>query len=167
MAQSLETIRSKIVTSLFGRRIGLSQSTTAQSQNDFLVGPRDIVKEIQDLTTASSGTAIPNAGVSRVTCTGSSQGPVQFLLSAPMPGVEKILMVGSSSTGSFQFLTTAAGASVLGNSAGTTAGVINLIGGVSPSYCRLMGVTTAQWVVVGVSPVSTAVAPTVSFTTST
>lgn len=159
MALSLESIKSNILTSIFGRRLGLDK-------DDYLHGPRALREQVQDLTTASSATAVPNYGVTRVTCTGSSQGPVQYLLDAPAIGVEKTLVLASSSTASYQFLTTAAGAQVYGSSLGTTAGVINLLG--PTSFVKLVGLSTAIWGVVSRSYYSsTALAETVSFTSST
>lgn len=159
MAQSLETLRSGILTSLYGRRAGLDKDET-------LVGVKDVKKAIQDLTTATTGTAVPAHGVSRQTATGSSQGPTQHLLDAPIPGVSKILALDSSSTGSHQFLTTAAGAAVRNTTAGTTSGVINLLG--PASFVELIGVTTALWLVKALSPYgSSAGVNSVSFSTST
>ncbi len=158
MAQSLETLRNNNITSIFGRRMGLQQDET--------LVVKAVKESIQDLTTASSGTAVTAYGVAQVTATGSTQGPVQYLLDAPIPGVEKTLVLNSSSTGSFQFLTTAAGAAVLNTTAGTTSGVINLLG--PASFVRLMAVSTARWVVTAMSGYgSSAGVNAVSFSTST
>lgn len=159
MASLLDTLKNNIVTSIYGRRLGLTKDET-------LVGPKAFQSQVQDLSTASSATAVPAYGVSRVTCTGSTQGPVQYLLDAPIPGVEKTLVLASSSTGSFQFLSTSAGAAIYASSLGTTVGVVNLLG--PTSFVKLIGLTTAIWGVVGESLYgSTALAKTVSFTTST
>lgn len=158
MAQSLTTLRNSIITSLYGRRIGLDV-------NEFLVGPKAHKTQIEDLTT-STGTAVVNYGTARVMTSGSTQGPVQYNLEAPAPGVEKILIMGSSSTGSHQFLSTPAGASIKHSSAGTTVGVVNLLA--PGAVVRLLGVTTAAWLVTGEgSPSSTGLAKNHSFTTST
>ena len=53
--QKLEDIRSSLITSIFGRRAGLDS-------DEFWAGPKDIRKQVLDLTTASTGTAIPNHG---------------------------------------------------------------------------------------------------------
>lgn len=159
MASLLDTIRGQIMTSIFGRRLGLDK-------DEYLVGPKTLRQQVQDLTTSSSATAVPAYGVTRVTCTGSSQGPVQYLLDAPAPGVEKALVLASSSTGSFQFLTTAAGAKVFSSSAGTSAGVINLVG--QGAAIRLIGLATDTWGILSQSGyTSTAMAQSVTFTTST
>lgn len=163
MAQSLETLRSSLLTSIFGRRLGLDPQ-------DYLAGPKSLREQVQDVNTGSSATAIPAHGVTRVTCSGSTQGPVQYLLDAPAVGVHKIIMLGgtagATSTGSYQFLSTAAGAAFLIASLGTTAGVLNLIG--PASMVRLKGLTTNLWGIVGVGPyISTALGGNISYTTST
>jgi len=138
MAQSLTTLRSSILTSIHGRRLGLDR-------DEFLVGTKDLKRQIEDLTTASTGTDVLNYGAARVMTSGSTQGPVQYSLAAPAPGVRKTLVMGSSSTGSHQFLSTPNGASIKHSSAGTTVGVVNLRapGGV----VTLLGVSTAAWLV--------------------
>ena len=163
MANAIETIRSALLTSIFGRRLGLSPA-------EFLGGPKDIQVQVQDINTGSSGTAIPAYGITRVTCSGSTQGPVQYLLDAPVPGVYKTLMLGgtagATSTGSYQFLSSAAGAAILISSLGTTAGVVNLKD--AGAMVRLVGLTTNLWGVVSEALyTSTALAKAVTFTTST
>ena len=82
MAQTLETIRNSIITSIFGRRLGLDN-------NSFLSGPKDIKHVVTDLTSASTATAIPNHGVTNVTATSlatSAAGGV-FAIDYPQPGV--------------------------------------------------------------------------------
>lgn len=157
MAQSLETLRHSAV-SIRGRRLMIDR-------NDFLIA-KPTKQIIEDVTTGSSGTTQSNHGISRVTATGSSQGPVQVPLAAPEPGVEKTLVLGTSSTASYQFLTTPAGAAVMHSSAGTTAGVINLLG--PGAVITLIGVTTALWQVKSEGGYnSTGMGKNVSFTTST
>ena len=159
MAQSLETLRSNIQTSIFGRRLGLDDA-------DFLVGPKDIKGAIEDLTTATTGTDVNPYGTARITATGSSQGPTQHSLAAPVPGVSKLLVLDSSSTGSHQFLSTPNGASIIISSVGTTIGVVNLLG--PGAAVTLMGLTTAKWYVVSEGGyATTAMGKNVSYTTST
>lgn len=168
MARSLEVIRNNNLTSIYGRILGKTKTSSGSApgfDGEFIGGPKDIIRAVQDLTTASSGTAVPNYGYSRVTATGSSQGPVQFLLDAPEIGVEKTLVLASSSTASFQFLTTPSGSQVINTTAGTTSGVVNLL---SAGFVKLVGLTTALWGVVGMTPYgSSAGVNAVSFSTST
>mgnify|MGYP001585908720 CR=1 FL=1 len=163
MANSLETIRSALLTTVFGRRLGLSPA-------EFLGGAKDIQVQVQDLNTGSSAIAVPPYGISRITCSGSTQGPVQYLLDAPVPGVYKTLMLGgtagATSTGSYQFLSTAAGAAILISSLGSTSGVVNLKD--AGAMVKLVGLTTNLWGVVAEALyTSTGLAKAVTFTTST
>lgn len=151
MATLLETLRGQLLTSIFGRRLGIDP-------NEYLVGPKDIRKQIEDLTTTP--TTVAAYGMSLVTATGSSQGPVQHFLPAPVPGVLKHLALGTTSTGSHQFLSTANGASIKAASDGTTKSVINLVG--QGGAVTLFGVSTAIWQVI--ASVSTGG---VTYTTST
>ena len=82
MAQSLETLRNNIVTHVFGRRLGLHS-------DDTVVGPKDVKRAVQDLTSASTATAVNNYGIVRARITGvatTAAGGV-FILSNPIPGV--------------------------------------------------------------------------------
>ncbi len=155
MAQSLETLRSQNNTSIYGRRLGLTY-------DDYLVGPKDLKLAIEDIQTTVATTAAAY-GITRVLTTGSSQGPVQHFLPAPIPGVEKVILLQSTSTGSQQFLSTANGAAIIAASDGTTKGVVNLVG--PGGSITLVGLTTALWGVKARDGSSAASLPT--FTTST
>lgn len=158
MAQSLETLRNNIQTSIFGRRLGIDS-------DDFLTGFKAPKGVVEDLTT-STGTDVINYGVSRVTGLLSSQGPVQYRLDAPAPGVRKTLVLACTSTGSYQFLSTPEGASILCGSDGTTKSLVNLIG--QGGAVILEGLTTAMWAVVGFGGfATTAMGTNVTYTTST
>jgi hypothetical protein len=158
MAQSLETLRSNQVTPIYGRRLGFQQDET-------LSGPKEIKLAIEDINTTVPTTALAY-GVTRVLTSGSSQGPTQHFLPAPIPGVRKYLGMGSTSTGSQQFLSTANGAAIMAASDGTTKGVLNFRG--PGGFVQLLGLTTAIWQVVGGMNVgSTDVVANVVYTTST
>ena len=160
MAQTLQTLGNQAMfTSIYGRRLGLASDGT-------LVGPSALKRVVQDLTTATTATTVNSFGTVRQSASGSSQGPTQHLLGAPIPGVSVTLILDSSSTGSHQFLSSAAGAAIRISSLGTTIGVLNLLG--PASFMELEGVTTALWLIKSRSYYSsTALADTVSFTTST
>lgn len=151
MALLNEALRSLGLTSIFGRRLMLDPA-------DYLVGAKDIRKQIEDLTTVAS--TVAPWGMSRVVATGSSQGPVQYTLPTPIPGLLKHLALGTTSTGSYQFLSTAAGASILAASDGTTQRVVNLVG--QGGAVTLFAVSSAIWQVI--ASVSTGG---VTYTTST
>ena len=82
MAQSLETLRSKILTSIHGRRLGLDSDET-------IVGPKAIKRTVQDLTSAAAAT-INNHGtvVLRHTGVPTTANQAAYTLSNPIPGVE-------------------------------------------------------------------------------
>lgn len=151
MATLREALRSLGLTTIFGRRLALDTA-------DYLVGPSDIRKQIEDLTTTP--TTLAAFGMSRVTASGSSQGPVQYTLPAPVPGVLKHLALNTTSTGSYQFLSTANGASILAASDGTTKSLVNLVG--QGGAVTLFAVSSAIWQVI--ASVSTGG---VTYTTST
>lgn len=81
MALSLTTLRNTILTSLHGRRLGLGA-------NDFLQGQKDLKRVVTDMTSASTGTAIPNHGYVGITGSSALTSAQTFLLSNPEPGVE-------------------------------------------------------------------------------
>jgi hypothetical protein len=136
MALTLTTIQNSVLTSIYGRRLGLDS-------NARLVGPRGYVLEIEDITSTVATTASA-FGLTRVMTSGSSQGPTQHNLPAPTAGVEKIIVMTSTSTGSQQFLSTPNGAAIY-SSAGTTAGFINFVG--PGGYVQLIGLSTTAWAV--------------------
>ena len=158
MAQSLETLRSNNLTSLWGRRLGIQLDET-------IAGAKEMKLAVEDIQTTVATTALAY-GVTRVLTSGSSQGPVQHLLPAPIPGVRKYICMHTTSTGSQQFLSTANGASILSASDGTTKSLLNFRG--PGGSVQLMGLTTAVWGVVGGMNVGdTNVVANVTYTTST
>ena len=158
MAQSLETLRGKNVTPIFGRRLGLQFDET-------LAGPKELKLAIEDITSTVPTTALAY-GVTRVRTSGSSQGPTQHFLPAPIEGVRKYIAMNTTSTGSQQFLSTANGASILAASDGTTKGVLNFRG--PGGSVQMLGLTSAIWAVIGGMNVgSTDVVANVTYTTST
>lgn len=158
MAQSLETLRSNNITTLFGRRLGLQFDET-------LAGAKEMKLAIEDIQTTVATTALAY-GITRVLTSGSSQGPTQHNLPAPIPGVRKYILMDSTSTGSQQFLSTPNGASILCASDGTTKSLLNFLG--QGGAVSLVGLTTAKWAVLGAPNVSsTALATNVTYSTST
>lgn len=157
MALTITTIRNSIITSLYGRRLGLDT-------NERLIGARGTVTEIEDITTVA--TTLSLYGISRLTATGSTQGPTQHNLPAPIAGVEKTVLMLTTSTGSQQLLSTPNGAGVHISSLGSTGGVVNFIG---PGGCiTLIGISSTQWAVKHRGDItSTALGNSISFTTST
>ena len=153
MAQSLTTIGNLVLKSVHGRLLGLTY-------NDYLAGPKELVKVVEDISTTVPNTAVLPYGITRVLTSGSSQGPVQHTLpGSPFPGVRKTLAMNTTSTGSHQFLA-GSGVSILAASDGTTKALVNFVG--QGGSVSLEALTTAIWAVV--SSVSTGG---VTYTTST
>src|SRR2546422_740349 len=109
MAQdtSLNGLRNSIITSLYGRRIGLDSS-------DYLTGPRAIREQVEGVSSAAStivSTSVTNNlsayGLSLVGATGATA-TTAYTLAAPVTGVVKRLF--NPTTGLAVILTTAAGA---------------------------------------------------------
>lgn len=149
MAQALETLRSGNVTSLWGRRAGLQLDETL-----VIKALKDSIIDIQ----STVPTTALNYGVTRILTSGSSQGPTQHTLQAPIPGVITKFVMQSTSTGSQQFLSTGNGAAIISGTDGTTKSLVNMIG--PGGSVTLLGVTTAAYAVI-------ASVGSVTFTTST
>lgn len=129
--------RERIRTSIHGARLALDD-------DNMLVGPASLKRRVASVNTTVPTSLFPH-GVTRFGVTGSSQGPTQHTLAAPIAGVEATFFLASTSTGSVQILTTAAGASIIAATLGTTVGVLNLIG--PGGSISLIGVSTSQWAV--------------------
>lgn len=143
---------SQILTSIYGRRLGLQQLSTGQSGGskalEFLVGPDDF--RLGVTTNESTGTLMSPSGVSYLVGTSAASTPV-YQMSPPIPGVKKKVFFGS--TDSAIYVKAASGCSFAGTSLGSTgATAIRSSGG---GYVELIGLTTALYGVDGVS--STAV----------
>lgn len=133
---------SKILTSLFGRRIGLQRMSTGESggsrREEFLVGPDDF--RVGVTTAESTAVNVQAFGISVLPGTSAASSAV-YTLEPPIPGVRKVIM-GGLSNGPVYFKTANAETIVttsLGSSFTTVK--ISSIGG----CIELVGVTTAQW----------------------
>lgn len=140
MAQSLETLRSGNITSVYGRRLGIQNDET-------LAGPKALKWVVQDLSSASTaGTVLNNYGVvvARISGSLTTATQPQFLLSNPIVGVGVKIMYSLTSAGAtagssavaFQRPTTAF--SIVSTDTSTGIGVLLTQG----SACELMGITT-------------------------
>lgn len=131
----------KIVTSIFGRRLGLQQMTTGQSGGrlpaEFLVGPDGHRSSVT--TAESTGTNVLAYGISRLPGTSAASSAV-YTIDPPIPGVRKTV-VGATDNGPV-FLKTANRETIM-----TTAGSsfttvkVSSVGGVF----EMVGLTTAIW----------------------
>lgn len=131
---------SQILTSIYGRRLGLQQLSTGQSGGskavEFLVGPDDFRHGIT--TNESTGTAMAPAGISYLVGTSAASTPV-FQLSPPIPGIRKSIVFGS--TDSALYVKAATGCSIIGTSLASATAIRSSGGG----YVELVGVTTALY----------------------
>lgn len=153
---SLTTLRNSILTSIYGRRLGLNK-------NEFVVGTKDLAKATQDIgtgTTASStGTEILNYGITSLAVataaatTGSSYGTTEvagvFALAAPEPGVEKTIYTASSHSTMLISVQFSTGVTALNTSAGSTFGGLSF--NAPGQWVRLVGLSTSKWLMAGIS----------------
>jgi hypothetical protein len=139
---SRETLRNNILTSVHGRRLGLSRGSSANME--YLVGPDGIrsphgaVYEVQAATSDTTGTNITAYGFQTVDST-TDDG---WLLDPPIVGVTKILYTGSTSTGirTIKRMDNTFAIQSSANSTGTT--IIAQGGGLS---LTLIGISTALY----------------------
>jgi hypothetical protein len=136
------SFNNKILTSLFGRRVGLQRMSTAESggsrgTQEYLVGPEALRPNVSTAETTS--TNLHPFGVSHVRGTSADSSSV-FTLDPPIPGVEKTLYF--PSTGNTACYVKTANSETIHTTLGSSHTTIkSTIGGM----CRLVGVTTAIW----------------------
>lgn len=118
MAYLLETLRNQGVRPAHGRNMKLDKDF-------YVVGPKDIRRQVEDLTTTAASSLAPY-GMSRLMASGSSQ-LSEYTLQAPVPGVQKRIVLHSSSTGC-QLVRASGGALFYGCSVSTAGStVINFL----------------------------------------
>ncbi len=147
MAQdsSLNGLRNQIITSIFGRRLGLSQGNSSDTNAHYLVGPvahREVVEgwSAAGSTIISSAYNLSAHGLSVVGCTGASA-TTSYTLSAPVPGVKK--MIFNVTTG-YGVIACASGSFICSTaSAASTQATITFVG--KGAYTELLGLTTGLW----------------------
>lgn len=132
MAQSLVTIRNLIRTSLHGHRLGLTH-------DDFLAGPKSVIKTVTNATSLTTGTALLPYGVHTV----QSPSSKNWSLSAPpMAGLVVRFVTNTTST-KVQKVTPA---SATINSTNGLAGSSFTMKGAG-AYIELTSISTSKWVV--------------------
>lgn len=155
MAQitDLDGLRGQYLTSIYGRRLALDV-------NGLVVGPPDIRVPTMGFTdgttiisSAAADAVLPAYGVSVIgsTLTSASTG---LTLAAPIPGVTKTIINGSSGTATVTLVTGGIGSS---GSISSTQTVMTFAG--RGANIQLQGITTAVWAILGapISSVSTMV----------
>lgn len=148
-------LQNSILTSIYGRRLGLNK-------NEFVVGPKDLAKATQDIgtgTTASStGTEILNYGITSLAVataaatTGSSYGTTEvagtFALAAPEPGVEKLIYTASSHSTMLISVQFSTGVTGFNTSNGSTFGGLSF--NAPGQWAKLVGLSTSKWLMAGI-----------------
>lgn len=152
---------SKILTSIFGRRLGLQRMSSAEtggSRGEFLVGPEDLRLMINFETTATN---LKPYGVSVALGTSAGSSAV-YTLDPPIPGVRKVIS-GSTVNGPVYIKTK--NDETLLSSAGSTFTTVKIssLGGAF----ELVGVSTARWLCLGLTSGTSSNASGFGLTTST
>ncbi len=142
MALSLEALRSKILTSIFGRRLGLDT-------DGFLIGHKAERRQIHDATSDTTGTTIPNYGFVSVETTTDDT----WKLQDPTPGAQVTLYCQSTSTG---IRTVSPVAAVIVTTAGAAGSTISMTE--RGASITLFGVTTGIWMQISRSSSATCIA---------
>lgn len=131
----------KIVTSLFGRRLGLQPITTGISggrlSSTLLVGPDDF--RVGVTTAESTGTNLSPWGVSNLAGTSAGSSAV-YTIDPPIPGVRKIINIGTTANGPIYLKTK--NSETFNTTLGTSFTTVKSSAG---GFYELMGVTTAIW----------------------
>ena len=153
---------SKILTSLFGRRLGLQRMSTGESggsKNEFLVGPDDF--RVGVTTAESTATNLKPFGVSAQLGTSAGSSAV-YTLEPPIPGVRKIIH-GSTANGPV-YVKTANGETITSSMGSTFTTIkVSTLGGA----IELVGMTTAQWLALNLTSGTSSQASGFGATTST
>ena len=153
----------KILTSLFGRRLGLQRMTTSESggsaPQEYLVGPDAL--RVGVTTAETTSVNLPAHGVSVIPGTSADSSAV-YTLDPPIPGVRKTIQ-GGEDNGPV-YVKTANDETIVSTvgSSHTTVEVSSL-GGV----LELMGLTTAVWLGIGLTSGTSSQASGFGLTTST
>ena len=130
---------SKILTSIFGRRLGLQRLSSAESggsRHEFLVGPDDFRVGVSTAETTS--TNLKPYGVSAFLGTSAASSAV-YTLEPPVPGVRKTLACSTADGPVYINLTNAQ----VTSSAGSTHTTVKLSSLGNP--VELIGVSTDTW----------------------
>lgn len=161
---SIERQGNRITTSKHGKRLGLQAHSTvgtggSRGPCEFLVGPDEFRMETTTADTTSSN--LRAYGVSYLPGTSAGSSCV-YTLDPPIPGVSKYIY-GSTANGPFLIKT--ANSETIQSTVGssfTTVEISSLGGGF-----RLIGLTTAIWVALGITSGTSSQASGFSLTTST
>lgn len=151
----------RILTSIFGRRLGLqrmSSSVTGGSPSEYLVGPDDFRVVIAAESTAINLRAF-GISINLGTSAGSS---AVYVLEPPIPGVRKLIS-GSTANGPVYIKTVNAETIVSTLGSTHTTVKISSLGGAF----ELVGLSTSQWMTLGLTSGTSSNASGFGLTTST
>lgn len=150
----LATLRNQIITSVYGRRLGLNV-------NEFLVGPKDIALATQSLTSGSTATTVLNYGITQLdvttaaASTASSIGTTEigcaWVMAAPEPGVLKTLMKQSSTGGSTMPVVVTFGTGVTAFNSSFTSTATGVMMNANGQQVTLRGLSATKWLVLSLS----------------
>src|SRR5262245_41087748 len=155
--QTLQGQRNQLITTIFGRRMGLNKDENLAGMQGVLDPIDGFSAGGSTIVSTSVSSNLPAYGVSMVGATGASA-TTAYTLAAPMPGVPKTLF--NPTTGVAVILTSGAGALICSTgSAASTYGTITLSG--KGCAVELRGLTTALWGVV--TQIATSVSTNVAF----
>jgi hypothetical protein len=155
---TLANLRNSILTSVYGRRLGINH-------RDFLVGPKDLARATQTIepssllsTVSTTGTEILNYGITslavatQAATTGSSYGTAElggvYALAAPEPGVEKLIYTASQHSTMLISVQFSTGVTAFNTSAGSSFGGLSF--NAPGQWVRLVGLSTAKWLMAGI-----------------
>lgn len=137
----------RILTSIYGRRLGLTPLSTGQSggskPSEFMAGPDGLLQEVT--TAESTANGLRAHGVSLLPGTSAASSCV-YTLDPPIPGIEKTLVNSSSANGPM-YVKTKNGETII-STLGTTHTVLKSSDG---GALRLVGLTTAIWAAIGLT----------------
>ena len=143
--------QSGMLTSIFGRRVGLQPvSTNAMGASvggaDLVVGPEDIRMGVS--TAETTATAIKAYGVTLLTSAQSAATGAVVRLDPPIPGVRKVISIQSTATavastvGWIITSSTGGGAPFVGS---TWSSSFTVLASTTPVVINLLGATTGMW----------------------
>lgn len=151
---TLAQLRNNIITSIYGRRLGLNN-------NEFLVGPKDIALATQSLTSGSTATTVLNYGITQLDVTtgaastassiGTTEIGCSWAMAAPEPGVLKTLMKVSSTGGSTMPLVVEFGSGVTAYNSSFTSTATGVMLNAVGQVVTLRGLSATKWAVLALS----------------
>lgn len=161
--RTLEGTRNRLLTSIFGRRLGLETHGSLGGMAGSIEPIDGFTSGGTTVTSTSVATNLPAYGLSAIGASGASA-TTAYNLDAPIPGVRKTLFV--PTTGYAVVGTTASGAFIASTASVTsTYGIITFTG--KGNFVELMGLTTALWGVISDGGINTVALTSAASTSST